>query len=94
MLVATYKRVSTMRQENEQTIENQTMAIKEFAEKNGHTIIKEYQDDGWSGTILARPGLDELRIDAKKKVWEAIIIYDPDRVARKYSYQALVIDEW
>ena len=82
-----------MRQENEQTIENQTMAIKEFADKNGHTIIKEYQDDGWSGTILARPGLDGLRIDAKKKVWEAVIIYDPDRVARKYSYQALVIDE-
>src|SRR6266498_3423405 len=93
MLCAYYGRVSTLRQENEETIENQFMAIKEFAAKNGHTLVKEYRDEGWSGTILARPELDELRLDAKKKIWEAAIIYDPDRLARRYSYQELVTDE-
>lgn len=93
MLCAFYGRVSTQRQENEETIDNQIMAVKDFSQKNGHTIIKEYRDEGWSGTILARPALDELRLDARKKLWEAVIIYDPDRLARKYSYQALIIDE-
>lgn len=93
MLSAFYGRVSTLRQENEETIENQIMAIKEFAGKNGHTIIQEYRDEGWSGTILARPALDEMRLDAKKKVWQAVIIYDPDRLARRYAYQELVTDE-
>lgn len=93
MIAAAYARVSTQRQENEETIENQLMVIKEYAEKNGHTLVKEYRDEGWSGTILARPSLDDLRLDAKKKLWEAIIVYDPDRIARKYSYQAWIIDE-
>lgn len=93
MLASFYARVSTQRQENEETIETQILAIRDFAKEKGHTIVKEYKDEGWSGTILARPALDELRLDARKKLWEAIIIYDPDRVARKYSYQSLVIDE-
>lgn len=93
MFVATYGRVSTSGQENEETIENQFMAIKEFADKKELIIVKQYKDEGWSGTILARPALDELRIDAKNKKWEAVVIYDPDRLARKYSYQELLIDE-
>src|SRR5690348_11738041 len=93
MFVAIYGRVSTGNQENEETIENQFMAIKEYISKNDHIIVKEYRDEGWSGTILARPGLDELRMDAANKKWEAVVIYDPDRLARKYSYQELVIDE-
>src|SRR3989344_2968054 len=93
MLIATYARVSTKRQEDEETIETQIMAVNDWASKNGHTIVKEYRDEGWSGTILARPHLDELRLDARKKLWEAVLIYDPDRLARKYSYQELVTDE-
>lgn len=93
MLAALYARVSTMRQENEETIENQVMAIKDFAKEKNLTFVKQYLDDGWSGTILVRPALDELRIDAKKQIWDTVVIYDPDRLSRKYSYQELVIDE-
>ncbi len=91
--IATYARVSTARQEEEQTIKTQIVTLKEYAEKNGYSIVKEYMDEGWSGDILARPSLDELRNDAKKKKWEAVLIYDPDRLARRYSYQELVMDE-
>ncbi|MCL6096065.1 MAG: recombinase family protein [Patescibacteria group bacterium] len=93
MLVASYSRVSSQRQEQEQTIETQILAIKDYAKENNLTIVKEYRDEGWSGTILARPSLDELRIEAKNKLWEGVIIYDPDRLARKYSYQSLLLDE-
>ncbi|UPT96013.1 recombinase family protein [Bradyrhizobium barranii subsp. apii] len=92
-LVAIYARVSTARQEEDGTIETQLRALREFAQQNGCNIIQEYTDDGWSGDILARPSLDQLRSDAAKKIWEAVLIYDPDRLARRYSYQELVMDE-
>lgn len=92
-LIATYARVSTSRQEEEQTIQNQISSLKEYADKNGLSIVRQYTDDGWSGDTLARPELDKLRQDVKSKQWEAVLIYDPDRLARRYSYQELVMDE-
>ncbi|MFA6094657.1 MAG: recombinase family protein [Candidatus Paceibacterota bacterium] len=92
-LVAVYGRVSTSNQENEGTIETQLSSVREFAKANGLLIVKEYLDEGWSGDTLVRPNLDQLRQDANKKVWEAVLVYDPDRIARRYSYQELVMDE-
>ncbi len=92
-LLACYGRVSTSTQENEGTIETQLSAVKDFADKNNYTIVKQYLDNGWSGDSLIRPALDELRVDARKGLWEGVIIYDPDRLARRYSYQELVMDE-
>lgn len=92
-LIALYARVSTSRQEEEQTIQNQLLVLREFAQKGDYRIVKEYIDDGWSGDILARPALDSLRQDVKEKLWDGVLIYDPDRLARRYSYQELVTDE-
>lgn len=92
-LIAVYARVSTAKQEEEKTIKTQLSAVREFARCNGYAIVKEYIDDGWSGDILVRPQLDQLRQDAKSKNWEAVLAYDPDRLARRYSYQELVMDE-
>jgi site-specific DNA recombinase len=91
--IATYGRVSTGRQEDEETIKTQLSAVKEYAAKHGCKIVSDYRDEGWSGDILARPGLDQLRADARKKLWQAVLIYDPDRLARRYFYQELVLDE-
>jgi site-specific DNA recombinase len=92
-VIAVYARVSTSRQEEEQTIQSQLAALREFAQKHSYTVAREYIDDGWSGDMLARPALDKLRQDAKEKLWDAVLIYDPDRLARRYSYQELVMDE-
>lgn len=92
-LVATYARVSTARQEDEQTIRTQDAVLKEEALRRNYTIIKEYSDEGWSGDTLARPALDQLRTDARSKMFEAVFVYDPDRLARRYSYQELIMDE-
>ncbi|OGH23831.1 MAG: hypothetical protein A2629_00095 [Candidatus Levybacteria bacterium RIFCSPHIGHO2_01_FULL_41_15] len=92
-LIATYARVSTSKQEEEQTIKTQLNTLEEFSKKNDYTIVQSYIDEGWSGDILARPSLDQLRQEAKEKKWEAVLIYDPDRLARRYSYQELVMDE-
>jgi site-specific DNA recombinase len=92
-LIAVYARVSTARQEEEGTIETQLSAVREFAGKNNYAIVKDYVDNGWSGEMLARPALDPLREEAKKKLWQAVLIYDPDRLARRYSFQELLMDE-
>jgi len=92
-LLAIYARVSTARQEEEETIKTQLLAVREFAKQHSFTIVQEYMDDGWSGDILARPQLDKLRQDVSRKIWQAVLVYDPDRLARRYSYQELIMDE-
>jgi site-specific DNA recombinase len=91
--IAIYARVSSSNQENEGTIETQLSAIYEYAKTRSYLIIQEYLDNGWSGDSIVRPELDRLRVDAKKKLWDTVLIYDPDRLARRYSYQELVMDE-
>src|SRR3990167_9535982 len=91
--VSLYQRVSTSNQEDANTVQNQGMVLEEFTNKNGYIIVDKYTDEGWSGDTLARPELDRMRQDARNKKWDAVIIYDPDRLARRYSYQELVIDE-
>lgn len=92
-LIAIYGRVSTSNQENEGTIETQLSAVNDFAHNNGYVIVQKYIDEGWSGDSLARPALDQLRMDAKKKNWEAVLVYDPDRLARRGAWQEVVIEE-
>ncbi len=91
--IAVYARVSSSNQENEGTIETQLSAIHDYAEKNDYSIIQKYLDNGWSGDNIIRPELDRLRVDAKKRIWNTVLIYDPDRLARRYSYQELILDE-
>ena len=96
-LIAFYALVSTALHEDENTIENQMMELRRLADeqygKDGYVVTREYRDEDWSGDILARPRLDQLRQDAALDLWEAVLIYDPDRLARRYSFQELVLDE-
>lgn len=91
--IAVYARVSSTKQENEGTIETQLSAIRTYATQNGLIVVQEYLDNGWSGDSIIRPELDKLRVDAKRNLWQSVLIYDPDRLARRYSYQELIIDE-
>lgn len=94
MRIAIYCRTSTNRQENEQTIESQLWALRNrVKEEQNWTLFKEYPDSGWGGDILARPALDQLRDDAKQKLFDAILVVDYDRIARRFAYQAIVLDE-
>jgi site-specific DNA recombinase len=91
--IAIYARVSTSNQEDQKTIQAQILALKVHAQEHNFFIVKEYTDDGWSGDSLVRPALDQLRMDAKLNLWDGVLLYDPDRLARRYSYQELVGDE-
>ncbi len=91
--VASYLRVSGSKQEEEKTIDAQRVSVQDHAKKHSYLIIKEYKDEAWSGDTLSRPDLDQLRLDAKSKIWDAILIHDPDRLARRGAWQEVVIEE-
>jgi len=96
MRIALYARVSTERQERQGTIGSQLDALRRFAREQGHEIVEAYVcvDDGYSGTRLDRPGLDRLRDGAEAGAFEAVLILCPDRLARKYAYQMLILEEF
>ena len=91
--IAIYARVSSEIQEKEATIESQVALLHEAAKKQRDTVIGEYRDDGYSGDLLVRPGLDRLRDDAAKKTFEKVLILSPDRLARKWVYGEVIADE-
>lgn len=91
--IAIAARVSSDRQREEQTIESQIAELEAWAKENDCLIVERYIDDGWSGDILARPELDRLRDDAGKGIWEAVVWSDRDRLARRYAYQEIVLEE-
>jgi site-specific DNA recombinase len=90
---ALYARVSTDAQQKEGTINSQVIELKRQIEAAGHVLVKEYLDDGYSGTLLDRPALDQMRADAKTDVFDAIYFLDTDRIARDVAYQTIIIAE-
>jgi site-specific DNA recombinase len=93
--VALYARVSTGRQEDEQTIESQLDEVKKKIAADGNTLMPQntFIDDGWSGELLARPALDLMRDAAKKKEFEALYVYDRGRLSRTFAHQEIIIEE-
>lgn len=95
-LAAIYARVSSDRQKEDHTIGSQTEALIKYAQNEGYTIPLEwvFQDEGYSGATLVRPGLERLRDLASEGQVETLLIYSPDRLSRKYAYQVLLIEEF
>src|SRR5271166_1805361 len=92
---ALYARVSSDRQKENHTIASQVAALTQYAETNGYLVPPEwqFQDDGYSGATLVRPGLEALRDLAAEGQIQSVLIYSPDRLSRKYAYQVLLAEE-
>jgi len=56
-------------------------------------LVKEYIDDGYSGSELDRPALDQMRRDAKLALFDAIYFLCADRIAREVAYQTIIVGE-
>jgi site-specific DNA recombinase len=94
-IAATYARVSSEKQKDDNTIASQTAALIEFAVNNGFEVFKDriIEDEGFSGASLVRPGLEKLRDLAAEGQIQAVLIHSPDRLSRKYAYQVLLMEE-
>ncbi len=95
MKVAVYVRVSTLRQRQAQSIEQQLERLQAHIVAQDWSLAEEhiFRDDGYSGAKLNRPGLDSLRDRAAMAEFELVLITSPDRLARKYVHQALILEE-
>ena len=93
---AIYARVSSERQATAQTIASQLAALRERVAADGCALPEAMQflDDGYSGTTLVRPALERLRDLVAAGAVDRLYIHSPDRLARKYAYQVLLVDEF
>jgi site-specific DNA recombinase len=93
MKAVIYARVSTERQAERGTIGSQVEALRAHVVAAGDEVAGEYCDDGHSGARLDRPGLDALRNAAEAGLFGVVWCLSPDRLARSYAYQVLILDE-
>jgi site-specific DNA recombinase len=93
---AIYARVSSARQKKDETIASQTAALRAYAERLGLEVPDEwvFEDEGHSGATLVRPALERLRDLVAGVGIDVVLCYSPDRLARKFAYQALLIEEF
>jgi site-specific DNA recombinase len=93
---AIYARVSSARQKKDQTIGSQTQALREHAAQHRLDVPPEwvFQDEGHSGATMVRPALEALRDLAAQGCVDVVLCYSPDRLARKFAYQALLLEEF
>ena len=68
----------------------------EYAQAHDWTVPVEwiFEEEGYSGALLVRPGLERLRDLAAEGQIQAVLIYAPDRLSRKYAYQVLLVEEF
>ncbi len=94
-VVALYARVSSDNQEKQATINSQVAALTDRATADGHTAMASdhYVDEGYSGSTLVRPALEKLRDRAAEGGLDLLYVHSPDRLARKYAYQVLLLEE-
>ena len=95
-LTAIYARVSSNRQKEEKTIGSQTCELKEFAQAQNYVVPEGwvFEDEGYSGAVLVRPGLERLRDLASEGQVEIVLVHSPDRLSRRYAYQVLLLEEF
>ncbi len=94
-MAAIYARVSSDQQREAHTIASQTASLIEFAKNHDLEVPNEwvFEDDGYSGATLERPGLERMRDIAAQGQIQVVLAYSPDRLSRKYAYQILLIEE-
>src|SRR5688500_4672391 len=93
---AIYARVSSARQQKDETIASQTGALRAHAVQLGLAVPEQwvFEDEGHSGATLVRPALERLRDVIAGVGIDVVLCYSPDRLARKFAYQALLIEEF
>jgi len=94
--VAMYARVSSDQQAEAQTIGSQVAALRERVAAEGLTVpdAMQFLDEGYSGATLVRPALERLRDVVAARAIDRLYVHSPDRLARKYAYQVLLVDEF
>jgi DNA invertase Pin-like site-specific DNA recombinase len=92
MKVAIYARVSTTN--HGQDVSMQTRELRQFAEARCWTVSGEYIDAGVSGAKDHRPQLDRLMVDARRRRFDAVLVYRYDRFARSLRHLVNALEDF
>ena len=94
-MAAIYARVSSQRQRKQATTQSQVTQLRCRVEQDRHQLLDEHilLDDGYSGSYLDRPALDRLRDLARESTIDLVYIHSPDRLARRYVHQVLLMEK-
>src|SRR5919109_3799781 len=92
---ALYARVSSQQQAKQDTIASQVAALRERVAADELLLLPEhcFVDEGHSGSTLVRPALERLRDLAYAGGCDRLYVHSPDRLARHYAYQILLLEE-
>lgn len=77
-----YLRLSREHDEENNSIEAQREITTKYAIKNGYKLVKEYTDNGYSGILDSRPGLNRMMIDISRGFINMVIVKDISRLTR------------
>lgn len=88
--VARYLRCSRV----EQNLHLQEDETATMIEQRGWTLVGTYSDEGVSGTRERRPGLDRLLLDARRRKFDAVVVWKADRLFRSLKNMVVTLDEW
>lgn len=94
--IALYARVSSEQQARGNTVASQLAALRERIASAGLSVAPEdeFVDEGYSGSTLLRPALERLRDAVAVGVVDQVHVLAPDRLARRYAYQVLLVEEF
>lgn len=94
--IAIYARVSSEQQKSQATINSQITELIEKTKSDGYSVVPSniHADDGYSGSSLVRPALEKLRDQVAEGAIDILYVHSPDRLARRYAYQVLLLEEF
>jgi DNA invertase Pin-like site-specific DNA recombinase len=90
MRTALYARVST----KDQSCELQVRDLRTYCAARGFDLVREYVDVGQSGAKDSRPELNKLMDDARKRQFDAIVVWRFDRFARSTKHLLSALEEF
>lgn len=95
MRTAIYARISTVTHSQQHSIEEQISRLRACLLARGEAVADEhvFRDEGRSGATLNRPALDRLRDHVRLGDYDCILVTSPDRLARNYVHQMLLLEE-
>ncbi|MCK6527704.1 recombinase family protein [Myxococcota bacterium] len=86
VLAALYARVSTRAQADKHGVAYQLAALRQMAEARGWVVVREDVDEGWSGRLASRPGLDAMMTAIRRREVDVVAVWRFDRLARSVSH--------
>jgi DNA invertase Pin-like site-specific DNA recombinase len=92
MRAAIYARVSTLNHGQDPQL--QLREVREYCDRRGWSIAGEYVDAGISGSKEKRPELDKLLADARRRRFDAVVVYRYDRFARSLRHLVNALEEF